>query len=210
MATPEDQIRGLIRHFASPPDAELDELIRQGRRALLPKGEALVRIGEVDQRIAFLHTGAVRYHVLLPETGQDISKDFAFAPSLAVSFAAAVNEEPAQVAVSALVDCAVTLWPFKTFRAMVERHREWERFARKIAEMLYVRKERRELSFLRDDAARRYRNLLAEFPAAHEVIPQHMIASYLGIEPESLSRLKRRLGSTLARTAKRPGVRSRR
>src|SRR6185437_16751447 len=99
---PEDQIRAYIRHFASPPDAEIDELIAHGRRTLIAKGEALARIGDAEHRIAFLHTGAVRYHVVVPETGEDISKDFAFAPSLALSFGSAVRDEPAQVAVTAL------------------------------------------------------------------------------------------------------------
>jgi len=104
------------------------------------------------------------------------------------------------------VDCAATVWPYQTFRSMLDRDRAWERFGRRAAEMLYARKERRELSFLVRSAAERYRELLAEFPQANEVIPQHMVAAYLGIEPESLSRLKRRLTRPATPRARRKGA----
>jgi hypothetical protein len=58
--------------------------------------------------------------------------------------------------------------------------------------MLYVRKERREISFLLEDAETRYLEFLRSFPSDAGEIPQYQIASYLGIRPQSLSRLKKK------------------
>ncbi|HEY7957475.1 MAG: hypothetical protein ACHQ17_11990 [Polyangia bacterium] len=54
-----------------------------------------------------------------------------------------------------------------------------------------MRKEDRELAFLLESAEERYQRMLAEFPPEASRIPQHLLASYLGVAPESLSRLKR-------------------
>jgi hypothetical protein len=71
------------------------------------------------------------------------------------------------------------------------QHLAWATLGRAVAQLLYVRKEQRELSFLLQSAAERYQVLLAEFPADLDAVPQYQIASYLGITPEALSRLKK-------------------
>ena len=60
-----------------------------------------------------------------------------------------------------------------------------------MAEMLYFRKEEREIEFLTDPAAVRYQRMLQRFPDEVARIPQHYLASYLGITPESLSRIRK-------------------
>jgi CRP-like cAMP-binding protein len=190
----DDDIVRFLAHLAAPPREQIDELLHQGRAALLAKGEPLCRAGDAEHRIAFLHTGIVRYHVVVPQTGQDVTKDFGFAGSFATSFGSAVRGEPARVAVTAVEDCAVTIWPFATLRAMLERDAEWEKLGRRIAEALYVRKEQREVALLVQSAEERYRAMREAWPEEVERIPKHMLASYLGVAPETLSRLRRRVG----------------
>src|SRR5262245_31425657 len=134
--TPEDQIRALFARQAAPPLALVDALIARGRRGLLNRGEPLIRLGEADHRVAFLHTGIVRFHVIHPDTGDDVTKDFAFAPGTAMSFGSAVRGQPARVAVTAVTDCAITVWPATDWFAALSEHIEMERFARKLAERL--------------------------------------------------------------------------
>jgi CRP-like cAMP-binding protein len=189
---PEDQIRAFLRRFASPPAEQIDEFVALGRRTLLEKGSYLARLGDVEHRVAFLHTGLVRYHVVVPDSGEDVTKDFSFAPGLTLSFGSAVRHQPARVAVSAVEDCAVTLWRYAELERFFELDAEWQKLGRKAAEWLYVRKEDRELAFLLQTADERYDAMLAEFPPAVSRIPQHLLASYLGVAPESLSRMLRR------------------
>jgi CRP-like cAMP-binding protein len=189
---PEEQIHAYLARFASPPRELVGAFIAKGRRKLLAKGEPLVHFGETEHRIAFLHSGIVRYHVVHPETGEEVTKDFSFAPGFSLSFGSAVREQPARVAVSAVRDCAVTLWPASLWFQVVNSHLEWQKLGRKFAERLYLRKEDRELAFLLQSADERYDALLALFPPEIEDVPQHLLASYIGVAPESLSRLKRR------------------
>ena len=95
------------------------------------------------------------------------------------------------MAISAVTVCQLTVWPYRTLADLYDRDPQWQRLGRLAAEMLYVRKERRELSFLLQNAETRYRNFLRDFPCSSQ-IPQYYVASYLGIRPQSLSRLKKR------------------
>lgn len=97
------------------------------------------------------------------------------------------------MAIAAITPCRLTVWPFDAWTALHDRHAEWQKCGRRIAETLYVRKEQREISFLLQDAENRYRTMLAMFPATLAEVPQYDLASYLGIRPQSLSRLRRRL-----------------
>lgn len=178
-----------IRSFADPPSGEIAALIATGRPRALKVGEDFCRIGQDKHEVAFIHEGILRYYLILPD-GEDATKDFSFAGGFAVSYGSAVMSEPAAVGVAAVTACRLTVWPYSAFTALYSRHSEWERFGRRIAEMLYVRKERREISLLTESADERRLAMAGAFPQAAE-IPQHFLASYLGIRPQSLSRLKK-------------------
>jgi CRP-like cAMP-binding protein len=178
-----------IRRFAEPPADEIAALVAAGRPRLLHAGEDFCRIGQEKHEVAFIHEGVLRYYLLLPD-GDSATKDFSFPGGFAVSYGSAVMDEPAAVGVAAVTPCKLTVWPYSAFDARYRRHPEWGLFGRRIAEMLYVRKERREISLLTETAEERRLGMLRAFPQAAE-IPQHFLASYLGIRPQSLSRLKK-------------------
>ncbi len=185
-------IAAYVRRFAEPPADQLAAFIAAGKPRRLGTGEDFCVLGQERHEVAFIHDGIVRYYTLLPN-GEEATKDFSFAKSFTVSFGSAVLGRPAEVAIGAVTDCVLTVWPYAAFTAFFDRHAEWQKFGRRVAEMLYVRKERREISFLLEDAGDRYRAMREMFPAEIERVPQHYLASYLGIRPQSLSRLKKTL-----------------
>ena len=110
-----------------------------------------------------------------------------------VPFGSATLGRPAEVAIEAVVRTELLVWHYQVLQNLYESDMAWQKVGRRVAEMLYVRKEQRELSFLLLDAETRYRNMLAQFGTQADAIPQYFLASYLGIRPQSLSRLKRRI-----------------
>ncbi len=182
-------IEAYIRRFAAPPAAEIAALVAAARPRRLDTGQDFCALGQERHELAFVHEGILRYYVVRAD-GEEATKDFSFAGSFAVSYGSAVSGRPAEVAIAAVTPCRLDVWPFASVARLNERHPEWQTFLRRVAEMLYVRKERREIAFLLDDAATRYRAMLRDFPQAAD-IPQHYLASYLGIRPQSLSRIKK-------------------
>jgi CRP-like cAMP-binding protein len=193
MATPEDEIINYILRFASPPVGQVRDFAADGRKSLIAKGGFLVELGDTAHPLYFVHSGAVRYMLIVPDTGEDVTKDFSFAPTFAASFGSAVSGQPARVGIAAMSDCVVSSWPLQRLTTLYDVDAEWQKLGRKLAEWLYVRKEDREIAFLTQTADERYAALTLTFPGMIAKAPQRHLASYLGITPESLSRLKARL-----------------
>jgi CRP-like cAMP-binding protein len=186
---PDAAIERIVLALADPPKDQLRAFIAEGRRLELDKGASLTAIGDASHRFAFVHEGILRYHVITPQ-GLDVTKDFALAGTFTGSFGSALRNVPAEVAVTAVEPSVLTVWPFARSRELFSRNIEWERLGRRLAEMLYLRKERRELDFLLLDATGRFEAARRELGDAFARIPRHLLASYLGIAPESLSRLR--------------------
>ncbi len=185
-------IAAYLQRFANLPQADIERLVAQGRNRLLQAGESFCHQGQQTHEVGFIQTGIVRYLVTLPD-GNESTKDFSFQGSFTLSFGSAAIQRPAQVAIAAVVRTEMLVWPYQVLLDLYESHIEWQKVGRRVAELLYVRKEQRELSFLLLDAEARYRQMRAQFGAQAEAIPQYFLASYLGLRPQSLSRLKGRI-----------------
>jgi CRP-like cAMP-binding protein len=191
--TPEDEIVKYITRFASPPVEQVRDFVAAARMLLIPKGSFLVELDDTAHPLYFVHSGSVRYMLIVPGTGEDVTKDFSFAPTFAASFGSAVSGQPARVGIAAMTDCVVSSWPLQQLTVLYDADPEWQKLGRRLAEWLYVRKEDREIAFLTQTAEQRYAALTLTFPNRIDQVPQRHLASYLGITPESLSRLKARL-----------------
>ena len=77
-----------------------------------------------------------------------------------------------------------------SYGQLLQESSEWFKFGKYISDSLLIKKCRRETSFLMDNAFERYKLLLKTYPQVEQHLSQYYIAAYLGIKPESLSRLK--------------------
>lgn len=157
------------------------------------KNACFVEEGEVCQSLLFIQKGLFRYYIL--HEGNDSTKDFAVdhLNPFCTAYTSFMTQTPSQIWVEALEDSTVMEWQSRDVLELFETHPQWLLFAKRISQQLYIRKEKREFSFLKNSPEERYQQFLKEFPQLHQRVPQYMIASYLGIKPESLSRIRKRL-----------------
>lgn len=160
----------------------------------VPKGTPLLRPGEVCRELLFVQSGCLRLYYLTP-TGADVSVWFAFPGYLTSELTSFLSGQPAHYAVEAMTDTEVLYLPHATLRALYARHPTLSDMMRNVWEYVIVNVIRRFTARQQDPAEQRYRDLLAQQPRYVQLIPQKYLASYLGITPSSLSRIRRRLAA---------------
>ncbi|MCW3463848.1 Crp/Fnr family transcriptional regulator [Chitinophaga nivalis] len=154
-------------------------------------GDYLASSGKVADAIYYITEGIVRVFTRHQET--EISMDFAFPGMFTTSYASLITQTPAVVNLQAVTAVSGYAFYYPDLQQLYQVSHAAERTGRIIAEQQYLRKYRRELSFLQHSAQERYMQLLEEYPAVVQHIPIKQIASYLGIKPESLSRIRKNL-----------------
>jgi len=189
-----DSIAAYLGRFADLGLVDIERLVAKGKSRVLKPGDSFCHLGQRTHEVAFIQSGIVRYFISLRD-GNESTKDFSFKGGFTVSFGSAALQHPAEVAIAAVVRSELLVWPYQLLLDLYDSNMEWQKVGRRMAEMLYVRKEQRELSFLLLDAEARYRQMRAQFGAQADAIPQYHLASYLGMRPQSLSRLKKRIAN---------------
>jgi CRP-like cAMP-binding protein len=102
-------------------------------------------------------------------------------------------QTPSYFAIQALEDSQVLEVPYQEWLKLKETNRFWDLFLIRMLEKGFCVKEKRERDLLLLDAETRYKNFLIEFPGLEHRLTWQIVASYLGIKPESLSRIRKKM-----------------
>jgi CRP-like cAMP-binding protein len=157
----------------------------------LSKNEYLIREGERAYFCYFLVDGVVR--VYFSKDGNDYNKTFFIPGTFPTPLTALLTNAPAQLNFQALTPCQLIRFTWSGFRGLFDRYRCLESFLRKVLEAEWIKKERHDIRMVTNDATTNYLIFRKEFPDLENLIPQYHIASYLGITPIQLSRIRARL-----------------
>jgi len=183
----------LEKHLSTfVPTPHTAELLAIGKRKKLQPGDYFIRAGEIPKKLAFVHTGLFRY-VYINEKGIEFTKGIISASGFISSYSAMISNTASHFYIEALEAAEILEFDQLPWNALRDQNPFWNLFLFKIIEKGFCIKEKRERDFLLLNAETRYRNFLAEFPKLEGRIKQHIIASYLGIQPESLSRIRKKL-----------------
>lgn len=156
------------------------------------KGDVLLHDGQVCRFVAFNIEGIVReyfYH-----NGIETTSDIIFQNSFFSAYSSFINQEPSKVYLEALTNARILTMDYATKQTLFDKIPEWDRLARKITEQHYALKENRSNMLATMTAEEKYKQLLSYDNAKIiKSIPLKHIASYLGITPETLSRVRKKL-----------------
>lgn len=174
-------------------DGTITALARACDLKSVAKGEDLLRVGDVAGHLFFVVQGLLRYYFTDPETGEERTGQFFDETRLFTDAASFLARTPATQAIQALEDSTVLRLPRAAIYAAYENDHALERFGRVMVEEALVGSQRRAANLLTLTADERYRTFVTTRPEVARRVPQYLIASYLGITPEGLSRIRGRL-----------------
>lgn len=181
-----------VESQVSVPESEWEYVLPLLKERWFEKDETLVRAGEVAGSFFFIVKGLVRFFYLT-EDGKEFNKHFAMENRYAGSFHSLVLKAPCGFFIQAMERTRTLVLPNPLLYELFERHACWERMGRKNAERLVILKEAREKELLLDSLETRYRRFLEEYPGLVDRISQYHIASYLGVTPVALSRVRKKI-----------------
>ena len=162
------------------------------------KGDYLFQQGDFANRLYFLHTGLVRY-VSVSDEGKEFTQTFAKGPRIIGSTKSMVTQAKVLFSIQALEDCVVSSYSWRDFYAQMRDDKAFLECYAHFLETIFIHKEERESAFVKHSAERRYLDFCADFPELKSTIPQQHIASYIGITPVALSRIRKKLQMNNAR-----------
>ncbi len=159
----------------------------------LKKGDHFIRAGEVPKHFAFIQTGLFRYYYL-DEQGNEFTKAFFTENAFLSSYSAMVLQRPSYFSIEALEDAHLHAIAFADWQTLRQQDGRWNELLLAILQKAFIKKEERERQFLLFDAEKRYRLFLQDNPGLDQRVNQRLIASYLGITPVALSRIRKKMG----------------
>jgi len=186
------KLKKYLEQFSPLPAKDWEFFVSRLQCRAFAKKEPVLTAGTVEQYVNFIDSGIIRYFVL--EEEKDITFEIAFENSFATAYDSFLTRTPVRYAGEALTD--VVLWSirYEDLQEMYATTSVGDRVGRLAAEELYIRKNRRQMSFLKDDAETRYRTMMKDYPHLLQHVPLKYLASYIGITPQALSRIRRRMG----------------
>lgn len=155
------------------------------------KREVILKLGQTENYLSFIESGIVRMY--LPKVEGDMTFSFAFSNEFVSAYDSFLTQTPCGYETEALT--ATKLWQisYNDLQQIYNQTEKGNEIGRKNAEQLFLKKSKRELSLLYMTAEERYVSLFSERPELIEKIPLKYVASYIGVTPQALSRIRKRI-----------------
>ncbi len=162
-------------------------------RREFPKKNIFLDSGQIENHISFIEKGAVRLLIPKEDEEKEITFGFSFAGEFVSAYDSFLTQTPSLYQLEALVN--TTLWSisYEDLQAVYNATKIGNTVGRFASERLFLLKSKREQSLLNDTAEQRYLNLFKERPKLIKTIPLKYIASYIGVTPQALSRIRKRI-----------------
>lgn len=153
--------------------------------------ELIIAKGQVENYLSFVDEGMVRYYVVAKD--KEITIDFAFKNSFYCAYDSFYNRSKTEIYIEALTNCQLYSIAYQDLQDLYQNCEITKKLGRLATEYLLSKKVKREINLLTKSPQERYEELLKEQPKFILQIPLKFIASYLGVVPETLSRIRKRI-----------------
>lgn len=174
----EDDEKALIQSYLQPKE--------------IRKKEFLLQLGEVCDSIAFVEKGLLKAYTIDENNGEHIIQ-FAAEGWYISDLYSFHTQEPATYTINAIENSHILLLQKQAHEELLQICPKYERFTRILMTNAYIALQKRINANVSDSVDERYEDFMRKYPHIAQRVPLHMIASFLGLTPETLSRIRRRI-----------------
>lgn len=177
-----------VAKIVSLTDEQFDYFFSHFKTETFKKGQTIITEGQNVDKEYFVVSGCLKSFYVNDEVKMYILQ-FAMPTWWASDYAALYNKTKATINVDCISDVEILSLSNGDREKLCREIHEVEHFFRWRTNRGYVASQKRLLSFMNNDTKTRYEELLSLYPALYNTVPKHLIAAYLGVSRETLSRL---------------------
>lgn len=160
---------------------------------MIEKGDYLLKEGEICRHLTFIEKGLVRF--FMNADGRDITHYFAAENNFACNYESLLKNSPSRKHIQAIEETTVWTISQSDLNLFYTKIEQGERFGRLLMEKELLNTISRFLEHYTHSPEQRYQDFLSQFSFLQQRIPQYYIASYVGVQPPSLSRIRKRIAT---------------
>lgn len=157
------------------------------------KGEFYNEYKNVCKHLGFVIDGIFRSYYIDPESAEEKNVFFFSPGQVIVAYKSFVTQTPCNYYTQSLTEATILYISYEQLMALYKQSHEWERLGRLIAEVAFNLAMTKAENFMFMTPEQRYIQLTEEHPDIFNSVPLYHIASYLGIQGPSLSRIRKRM-----------------
>lgn len=184
-------IREYYERIVKLQESEWEFIASHFDRKVFAKNQIITRQGETENYLSFVEAGIVRFYI--PDEENELTFNFSFDKEFTCAYDSFLTQTPSEYELQALTETVVWQISFDDLQKVYAQTKVGNYLGRFASEKLFLAKSKRELSLLKYNAKERYLRLFSEQPDILKFIPLKYVASYIGITPQGLSRIRRQI-----------------
>jgi len=157
----------------------------------IKKGDFFLKAGEINNKLGFVNKGLIRYFVYKNEDESTI--EFTSEGEFIAEYQSFLDNSEAIQYIQAIEDTTLLVTDNDSIQQLYNKTKHGNLIGRLVIEYRYNHLMKQLLSIYMHNPEQRYRNFIQVYPNLIQRIPQYYIASYVGVKPESLSRIRKRI-----------------
>ena len=185
-------IQEFAKHFDFLSSDDIELIMQHVEILPMKKGTYFAEAGEMNKHIALIQQGLFRCYYI-KENGEEVNAFFRWEGKVIGAYECIIKSTASSQYIQALEDSVILRIDFEELEKLYDSNRNLERAGKLLLQNTLAEALQKIESFIVDNPETRYLKIMKEYPDLNQRIPNKYIASFLGITPVSLSRIRKRL-----------------
>jgi CRP-like cAMP-binding protein len=185
-----------LSRWTSLNEEDQQAIVDEIRIGEFKRGTVIFKQGDTPTKCYFILKGCVRQYSI-DEEGREVTFNFYTEEQAIVIFKHHKPDKSSDYTFTCVEDSIMVVGDLVTEKDMYDKHPQLESMTRRMIEENFGQVQEEFAAFIDSSPEERFKTLLMKRPSLIDRVPQHQLASYLGITPESLSRIKKRIHQDL-------------